>query len=735
MKKILSITLAIMLMIMAVPYVTFAADYEAVEWTTIELGTPYTTAVSATDPYINCVGWSGYAKGFSVALEASKAYRITVESSDPNAAYIDRLTAVLNGSLSGDLDDDFLAISSNASGNVTYVSNVFDFAPTKSGNYKILTWGWNVDRDDDYGVQIYGGQVKITVEKQPDYSKDIACAQDFIDALDDIALGDYGDICLNFVDDVDMSGIDFYPIELERCITVKGNNHTITGLENPLFGGLKHLNASDLTIDFNYKSTSGEGCIAALCRYVESCDVNNCHVSGSIDISGNTYDIYCVSGLISDIEDGPSTIKDCSTDVDISIDASEIYAGCGVYDIGGLVGYVEYDTLFSGCSAEGSITINNLKNHAGYIGGFAGYFEDREVCDNCSADVDITINTTGDLAQAGYTGGFTGYIDEACVFSNCWSAGSINIEGKHNGCEYIGGFNGYSHCCGNTHCYNCYSITDIKGGSEYVGSFFGSAYENDTFKNCYAAGDVTFMNYDGTEGGTYNGLFIGGTYYSDYEVNIENCFVKKDMSGEDAPKIIDFDDTDLDSIDITEVDFSDSDAVANMTKALNDKRDSIVDEVNEFLGENSEFDYTIRLFAWGKTNEKNGPIFANRTVRFLDENGNEILVLNNLNDGDNFSSLAPAVPAKEGYTGKWDTNFIVDGDMDVYAVYEKDSNNSDPGSKDPGNNNNNNNNKNKEKDVPTSPETGNSDIILMVLSVLLVVNMGLIVKVRANKVK
>lgn len=189
--------------------------------------------------------------------------------------------------------------------------------------------------------------------------------------------------------------------------------------------------------------------------------IDNCHVSGTIYCTSNS---YAAGGLVGNTNE--VVIKNSSADVTITGSSSSV---------GGLVGY-GFGVQISDCTASGSIsgtwcvgglvgvaegysssdvTITDSKSYTNVtatnwnVGGFIGF--NYATITNCYAygDVYSNVNFSDDITR---TGGFVG-----CNYEDGSSISNSGFEGTLSGLESdscYGGFVGY--CFGGSSITNCY---------------------------------------------------------------------------------------------------------------------------------------------------------------------------------------------------------------------------------------------------------------------------------------
>ncbi len=682
--KLLACFAAATLLAAGVPAMVSAEDptYMDIDYTQkVTLGEPASYTHDGDDPYIYLErpGWYGYAKGYTVTLEADKLYFITAAVTEPEADYTDRCVSILTGGeLTGSEEDDLIMYKTGYADGPSCTTTLL-FRPEAAGDVRILAHGYATT---DLG-QVGGTCVLTVSELDATEGVSISTKQELLDFAAEINENGQPDDAniIRIKDDIDMTGEDWDSIGRLEGIYILGGGHTITGLGAPLIQKAEAMVIDDLhlrNILFEMEDESGElDSIGGFVGEGNGVTLRGCSVTGCIRVTAEN--IYGVGGLAGYLDE--STITNCSADVEIVLKATE-----GIEYAGGLVGYTEYDSAFTGCAAVGSIQVTAPDMYA--LGGLVGYFEDYNTVRNSHAGVTISAaSPEGGSAYAYDLGGLLGSIDEENRFVNSYASGGITVGDEVYG-NNIGGFVGDSSCCGGNRILNCYALGDVEGKKD-VGGFFGEAYEYDFFINCYSAGSVAYKEPGVGPGDTpvlYIGAFIGYTDYPDM-LSFMNAFAAENgglplfWSDNDGIGLAHEDIIGLDTLD-----FDDASEVEEMTDAL-----------NEIVGPYGE-EFREELFRWTGTNEKNGPVFANLTVTFVDDDDTVIKTVTEVYAGEDITSKSPAIPSRDGFTTAWDRDFTnVQESMTVRAVYTEIP---EPPSSDPGSGSE------SEPSAPGSPDTG-----------------------------
>jgi hypothetical protein len=347
-------------------------------------------------------------------------------------------------------------------------------------------------------------------------------------------------------EDIDFGGKYFFP--LEGTYYLLGNTHTLSNItlnrENENNVGLCNNGSyiSDLTLENakftgkNYVGAFGTKKVFSIskCKLIGdseikgkgdfvggilgladlSSEIHNCSVGQNCKITGENY----VGGIVGAFVDETNSY----------IYASNSYrpiAGCtssatvkGNDYVGGIFGKYggsmisqdnyssvsfsmdDYTLTMSSCKNYGSVSGNN------YVGGIGGHFAvyysgdliDRVVLSKSLSEGTITGNK--------YVGGITGS-SYGCI-NTCYSIGVVEAKDSEVG-GITGHYGGDMMLSSNYYLSNCYSLADIKVGSNgYAGGILGrGSYA--TVRNCYYARED--MLPDGIVG------------YSDGKCTVENC--------------------------------------------------------------------------------------------------------------------------------------------------------------------------------------------------------------------
>ncbi|WP_343207814.1 GLUG motif-containing protein [Anaerolentibacter hominis] len=326
--------------------------------------------------------------------------------------------------------------------------------------------------------------------------------------------------------------------------TLKGNGHTISNLQNPLFGYIKDATIKDLRMYWGSRvmSSSTEAHFGYIAKEIipgkgETLIENVRLQDGNHRFTGKGTTFYRGGfiGYIPGSAQSPVIFRNCELNE---------YDTDGISNLGGFVGRGSYIS-FENCKATGHIT----KGTGKYVGGFAGYLENSNI-ENCTSEgfsynlalsgtdyvggmvgygknITITNSTAGmriDPSRTGkYRGGVAGYlidskVDKTNAAQSGKNQGELLVQG---GTGYVGGFTGYAERSEFFECnVNKVKITSI-GYS--VGGFAGNLKDCTVVENCYVTARISII--------TSNDIpsEVGGFVGYNPKTNIKNCFSQTEI--------------------------------------------------------------------------------------------------------------------------------------------------------------------------------------------------------------
>ncbi|MBN1647868.1 MAG: InlB B-repeat-containing protein [Spirochaetales bacterium] len=309
---------------------------------------------------------------------------------------------------------------------------------------------------------------------------------------------DFGDISMDgdyyLYDSIDLDGNPWDPIGSEDapyngCFF--GNGHTVSGLsidassgENVGFFGYIGEDGAIYDLELTQAEITVQDCtnVGLLAGYNEG-TIENCTVSGTVDATGNSWD---VGGLVGISFDGE--IAYCTANVHVTNSDGVI--------TGGLIGDCRSGSVVY-CEVNGSVS------GTGWLGGLVGEcYLSVNLISHCNSYATVTGTGTDGSGSSNYVGGLIGLYNAFYAFGGtveyCAAYGDVTATGTGN---YIGGLVGSS---ANTliRYVQCHAEGNVEGAANgYAGGLIGRN-ESEVI-NCYAAGTVY------VPGGVSLGALIG----------------------------------------------------------------------------------------------------------------------------------------------------------------------------------------------------------------------------------
>ena len=284
--------------------------------------------------------------------------------------------------------------------------------------------------------------------------------------------------------DIDMTGYDWTPIANFGEFEFDGGKdegYSISGLNAPLFATaaafIHNLNLKDVNIEITDLLHSG----AIACDLYG--DIDNCEVSGTININNTTfapanptgkYDDICHAGLVGYASG--SAVTNCTNNINITI-ASLCSADKAIQaTVGGVVGCVT-----NGCSFDYNVNNGNLEyvgtthSQTIYISGIVGRHSDASnvngvldivAISNCTNNGKISTSKDSKNIYGLDLCGIAGRIcvAEDTVCTNLVNNGTITHNGSTKNLT-IGGIAGYNSTGTFTNCSNTAALTVAEGAS------------------------------------------------------------------------------------------------------------------------------------------------------------------------------------------------------------------------------------------------------------------------------
>ena len=294
-------------------------------------------------------------------------------------------------------------------------------------------------------------------------------------------------------EDADISAYMIGGAELPFAGTYDGDNKTlsnftITGTPsgNEGVAPFKAINGAVLkNIAISGATVTGGKFTAGLVGYANgaSLSISGCSISNStISASGD----YGAAGLIGGLYAG--TVTNCSG-TDLTIGATNTEGNKRYY--GGLISYARGTTTISGCSLNGTTTVNGTP---AYFGGIAGQTnEDETTITGCENHSDIS-------GVGNFAGGIVGIKTKGSI-EGCTNDGSVS------GAQYVGGIVGRNASGNIIGCINEGAIVSTSTSNSYAGGIAGDVTDG-TIKDCTNESSATFTvpgNYFGGIAGSITG--------------------------------------------------------------------------------------------------------------------------------------------------------------------------------------------------------------------------------------
>ena len=273
---------------------------------------------------------------------------------------------------------------------------------------------------------------------------------------------------------IDMTGVEWTPID-DFSYTFNGNNQTITGLTEPLFGTVS-ANIKDLTLANVNIASNGRlvlGAVACVLSAGDNSNISNCKVSGAITVSNpdtaiasdaNLYTTVNYAGVVGTTY---ADVTNCVNEANITVNqiAKSDNAVVVHPSIGGIVGY----------NSDGGIT-NCVNGNEAKTTGAIKYLDNQKAL--------IYIPHIGGVLGMGSTSNFNRFADNT-------NYGAIELNANVEGSNAI----------------------DYR--STTVGGVAGSSYHDIEDNNNY--GTIT------VSGGILKTLYLGGIVGTTIPVKMYNC--------------------------------------------------------------------------------------------------------------------------------------------------------------------------------------------------------------------
>ena len=292
---------------------------------------------------------------------------------------------------------------------------------------------------------------------------------------------------------LDLTGVQWTPIE-GFAHTFDGGNFEIKGLTAPLFNGaggpIKNVKLVDVNIVETVNPTVG-----ALARYVQApgadpLTVDNCSVSGKVYVNVPDF-VPAVAENLTDAAVGSLIgyvggvhISNChsSAELDIhqvySASTSLVVITCG----GGIVGYVRnadgtpHTASVQNCTNTGAVNYTNAVEKltiSARIGGVIGAIHMNTLATGLTNSGDITIKGPFGSTHTHNFGGIIGWATQMTC-NNSKNYGTLSISGGYFGALNVAGIAGYLNDCAGTELHN-YGPVSVAEDVEVYQTIVGGA--------------------------------------------------------------------------------------------------------------------------------------------------------------------------------------------------------------------------------------------------------------------
>ena len=347
---------------------------------------------------------------------------------------------------------------------------------------------------------------------------------------------------------IDMTGVEWTPIENYGAFTFDGGNFEIKGLTAPLFGTtsakIKNVKLVDVAIVETKSHAIGEKSAVlsgALAYYLLGGSVENCYASGSVEVNNTTHnaaeiigDYYdvCLGGMIG-ILDG-ATMTNCENHINLTLTSAwdDTHTAGFSVKAGAMIGMVANASEISLCQNYGNIVceLAHAKSKAVHMGALLGGTSadgSLVVFRDCTNYGNFSVSAKASRQNAYYVGGVAGYLNKGITeFKNLTNLGCGEMLGKGNGQEYrIGGLSGAINSIADNlvngskddaskGCIRVYTDEAGKNGNVYLaGMAYASAADISNSKNY---GKLTIEGYAAN-------TYLAGILGTNSWANIINC--------------------------------------------------------------------------------------------------------------------------------------------------------------------------------------------------------------------
>ncbi|MBO4936552.1 MAG: hypothetical protein J6C94_07255 [Alistipes sp.] len=339
------------------------------------------------------------------------------------------------------------------------------------------------------------------------------------------ALIHFAEIAANFapyttakvVAPIDMTGVEWAPVEGFGGYIFDGGEFEIKGLSAPLFGStagiIKNVKLTDVAITLENPS----GSKGALVCLMSGGSINNCEVAGTLSVSApqSTLAFGGVVGYATGEATISHVVNRCAVSVDIS-NNKEVF-------IGGVLGLTAKPLSITYCDNYGALTLTGEDTATVRIGGIIGYISSGGTTTAEYLNNHAVLTTTHKAGADAHIGGVFGSIFAKSSINNSYNKPGANLYVYGvPGSTSIGGIAGYgSSALDIDTCENSGNISFSYEATTQtmIGGIYGfnNTTSSNSIKNVTNHGSIT------VEGSNTNHIRTGGVIgYSHSNTTLEN---------------------------------------------------------------------------------------------------------------------------------------------------------------------------------------------------------------------
>ena len=316
---------------------------------------------------------------------------------------------------------------------------------------------------------------------------------------------------------IDMTGVEWAPIEGFGGYIFDGGEFEIKGLSAPLFGStagiIKNVKLTDVAITLENPS----GSKGSLVCVMDGGSINNCEVAGTLSVSApqSTLAFGGVVGYATGEATISHVVNRCAVSVDIS-NNKEVF-------IGGVLGRTAKPLSITYCDNYGALTLTGEDTATVRIGGIIGYISSGGTTTAEYLNNHAVLTTTHKAGADAHIGGVFGSIFAKSSINNSYNKPGANLYVYGvPGSTSIGGIAGYgSSALDIDTCENSgnISLSYEATTQTMIGGIYGfnNTTSANSIKNVTNHGSIT------VEGSNTNHIRTGGVIgYSHSNTTLEN---------------------------------------------------------------------------------------------------------------------------------------------------------------------------------------------------------------------